>query len=86
MEVFEGEDEPMDEEEYEMKRYHFEEHFGVARQSNSSAGAHKHIGLLQAWNKAQDKVLEKLNGIVRTFKKMLSCSSTSTAIPMDIAS
>ncbi|KAG7567796.1 hypothetical protein ISN45_Aa04g006350 [Arabidopsis thaliana x Arabidopsis arenosa] len=81
-----GEDEPMDEEEYEMKRYHFEEHFGVARQSNSSAGAHKHIGLLQAWNKAQDKVLEKLNGIVRTFKKMLSCSSTSTAIPMDIAS
>ena len=49
----------MDWENYNASRLHFEEHKPPPRVSKSLTVAQKNIGSMSAWNKFQDRILEK---------------------------
>ncbi|KAG7559456.1 Ribonuclease H-like superfamily [Arabidopsis thaliana x Arabidopsis arenosa] len=83
-EVVEEELDEMDEdreEEYDTSMYHFGEHVAPFKQSKSLTEAHKQTSLLQKWNKKQDKIISKCLKTIKSLKAMISCSSSSTAMP-----
>lgn len=80
MEVSKEEDEPMEEVEYDARRYHFEEHPSPTRESNSLPEAHKRIGMLQTWNKAHEKVMKSCLKTIKSLKEMLNCSSSTIVV------
>ncbi|KAG7559312.1 hypothetical protein ISN45_Aa05g009070 [Arabidopsis thaliana x Arabidopsis arenosa] len=69
------------EEPYDTSMYHFSEHVAPARESKSLSEAHKNQSLLQKWCKKQDKYINKFIKGMKSLKGMVSCSSSSTAIP-----
>ncbi|KAG7585701.1 Integrase catalytic core [Arabidopsis thaliana x Arabidopsis arenosa] len=61
--------------------YHFSEHVAPAREIKSLSEAHKNQSLLQKWCKKQDKYINKFIKGMKSLKAMVSCSSSSTAVP-----
>ncbi|XP_020890950.1 uncharacterized protein LOC110230939 isoform X2 [Arabidopsis lyrata subsp. lyrata] len=83
-EAVEEKDDEMDEdskEEYDTRMYHFGEQVAPARESKSLSEAHKNASLLKKWNKKQDKIIAKSLKTIKSLKVMISCSSSSTAMP-----
>ncbi|KAG7572278.1 hypothetical protein ISN44_As09g006470 [Arabidopsis suecica] len=68
------------EEPYDTSMYHFSEHVAPARESKSLS-AHRNQSLLQKWCKKQDKFITKCLRGMKSLKAMVSCSSSSTAVP-----
>ncbi|KAG7559401.1 Integrase catalytic core [Arabidopsis thaliana x Arabidopsis arenosa] len=83
---------PMDESgAYAPERFHFQD-YSAPKQNKSQQVAHKHISLLQKWNKMQDKVIAMQDKVIATLAKQFhglqsrfSCSTSSTAIPRAIS-
>ncbi|KAG7578965.1 Ribonuclease H-like superfamily [Arabidopsis thaliana x Arabidopsis arenosa] len=76
---------PMDESgAYAPERFHFQD-YSAPKQNKSQQVAHKHISLLQKWNKMQDKVISTLAKQFHGLQSRFSCSTSSTAIPRDIS-
>jgi len=70
----------MDWENYNASRFHFEEYQPPPRVSKSLNVAHKNIGSMSAWNKFQDKMLEKYGKAIAAIQAVLSCSSSGTTM------
>ncbi|KAG7533202.1 hypothetical protein ISN45_Aa08g008390 [Arabidopsis thaliana x Arabidopsis arenosa] len=76
---------PMDESgAYAPEKFHFQD-YSAPKQNKSQQVAHKHISLLQKWNKMQDKVIATLAKQFHSLQSKFSCSTSSTAIPRDIS-
>ncbi|KAG7578943.1 Ribonuclease H-like superfamily [Arabidopsis thaliana x Arabidopsis arenosa] len=76
---------PMDESgAYAPERFHFQD-YSAPKKNKSQQVAHKHISLLQKWNKMQDKVISTLAKQFHGLQSRFSCSTSSTAIPRDIS-
>ncbi|CAL9233814.1 unnamed protein product [Arabidopsis halleri] len=75
------EEEDLDIEEYNTRRFHFAEHMPPSRQSKSLTESHEKISKLQAWCKFQDKFIGKCFKMVTSIQKKLNSSSTSTTAP-----
>ncbi|KAG7599431.1 Reverse transcriptase domain [Arabidopsis suecica] len=76
---------PMDESgAYAPERFHFQD-YSAPKQNKSEQVAHKHISLLQKWNKMQDKVIATLVKQFHGLPSKFSCSKSSTAIPSNIS-
>ncbi|KAG7567795.1 hypothetical protein ISN45_Aa04g006340 [Arabidopsis thaliana x Arabidopsis arenosa] len=69
------------EEPYDTSMYHFSEHVAPARESKSLSEAHRNQSLLQKWCKKQDKFITKYLRGMKSLKAIVSCSSSSTAVP-----
>ncbi|KAG7572277.1 hypothetical protein ISN44_As09g006460 [Arabidopsis suecica] len=69
------------EEPYDTSMYHFSEHVAPARESKSLSEAHRNQSLLQKWCKKQDKFITKCLRGMKSLKAIVSCSSSSTAVP-----
>lgn len=83
-EVVEDEVDDMDEdrdEKYDTSMYHFGEHVAPSRESKSLSEALRNQSLLQKWNKKQDKIISKFLKNIKSVKAMISCSSSSIAMP-----
>ncbi|KAG7578930.1 Retrotransposon gag domain [Arabidopsis thaliana x Arabidopsis arenosa] len=77
----EEEEEDLDIEEYNTRRFHFAEHKPPSRQSKSLTESHEKISKLQAWCKFQDKFIGKCFKMYTSMQKKLNRSSTSTSAP-----
>jgi len=72
--------EEMDWENYNASRFHFKEHKPPPRVSKSLTVAHKNIGSISAWNKFQEKMLEKCGKAIAAIQAVLSCSSSGATM------
>ncbi|KAG7552312.1 hypothetical protein ISN45_Aa06g029140 [Arabidopsis thaliana x Arabidopsis arenosa] len=77
----EEEEEHLDIEEYNTRRFHFAEHKPPSRQSKSLTESHEKISKLQAWCKFQDKFIGKCFKMYTSMQKKFNRSSTSTSAP-----
>ncbi|KAG7585657.1 Ribonuclease H-like superfamily [Arabidopsis thaliana x Arabidopsis arenosa] len=75
------EEEDLDIEEYNTRRFHFAEHEPPSRQSKSVTESHEKISKLQAWCKFQDKFIGKCFKMYKSMQKKVNRSSTSTSAP-----
>ncbi|CAA7019736.1 unnamed protein product [Microthlaspi erraticum] len=69
----------------ELEHLHFAGYATTARQTAGLKAAHQHIGILQRWNKAQDKITSKLKSKVkkmadqiRAMQDKLSCVASAS--------